>query len=427
MSDVLPLPRLEPLSVQDQEAPAGAFLRTARSFAPPPAFRASVRTFSFLLLFLAGSCHPDRDSSLTNRIPVTVGGGMEGKSLSPANINLPTVSARICLRDVLERCFTVRKLLLDTGSSGLRIFPSAIPPGVAPSTVLPQTANRTSLWECLPFGTAHLWGRVVPADVTLGTGRAIRDLPVQFAEKSSFAPPPPCGRGTEGESPSISDIDGILGVSPVRFDGGIYFKCSDHGCRPDAPSPREAIVNPVMRDEKDNNGIVLRFPEIPKNGRGPIIGELLLGVGTARDNRLPQGVRFFSMDGNGFFRAKTGRSSRLFYGRLDTGTTALVLPDQKIPACSPPLSHLACPDRETFVSVFIPDTRGRQRRFPILVGNAETRLREHRSVAGDILYFSPETSSPPFILGMPFFFGKNLFILYPPASSNKGSKFACRC
>lgn len=421
MPDERPSPRPEPLSEEDREAPAGDLFRSVESPYLLPTLRGTGAFLPLLFLLLAAGCHPAGDSSSMNRLPVTVGEATGGRSHSPADINIPTVSAKVCLRNVLERCFTVRRLLLDTGSSGLRIFPSAIPTAQALPAPLLQTS---SLWECLPFGTAHLWGRVVPADVTLGGEPAVRDLSIQIVGRSPFSHPPPCGREN---GRSLSGIDGILGVSPGRVDGGAYFECSEPGCRPVAPSPGEAIANPVMRAESDNNGIVLRFPGIPKNGTGPIMGELLLGVGTARDNRLPPGVRFFPMDRDGFFRAKTGRSSRLFYGRLDTGTTALVLPDQKMPACSPPLSNLACPDRETSISIFIPDRQGEDRKIPVQVGNAAERLREHRSLAGDILYFSPETSSPPFILGMPFFFGKTLYLLYLPHSPGNNGEFACRC
>ncbi len=427
MSDGLPHPRPGPLSAQDQGGPAGAFPRALRSFVPLHSLRTIGHILPFLLLFLAAACHPDRHSSYTNRLPLAVGEVRDGTSLSPANINLPTVSARICLRNVFERCFTVRKLLLDTGSSGLRIFPSAIPSGEEPSRFLSRTANRSSLWECLPFGTVDLWGKVLPADITLGTEPAIRSLPVQVVEKSSFVPPPPCAGGMEEERRSLSGIDGILGVSPARFDGGLYFVCTGHGCRLTAPSSGEAIENPVMREEKDNNGIVLSFPGVPRKGTGPIAGELLLGVGTERDNRLPPRIRFFPMDRDGYFQARTGDSSRIYEGRLDTGTTALVIPDQKIRACSPPLRHLACPDRETSLSVFISDSKGDPRKFSLPVGNAAERLLEHRAVAKDVLYFSPEASSPPFILGMPFFFGKTLYILYPTHSSGNEGKFTCRC
>lgn len=424
-------PRQDSLSgVQRQRAPAppGLFPCLADPSSPFHFLflRDLATVISFLTFLLAASCHSAEHSSSSNRLIVAVGWTGEGKTHSPVDVNLPTVPVRICSSGLFERCYTLRRLLLDTGSSGLRIFSSSIPPSKIRRT---GPEKKPSLRECLPFGTSRLWGRVVRLDVMLGREPPIRSLPVQIVESiPEFPPSSPCdGKGRAMSDKSLSGIDGVLGVSPAESDGGYYFACAGQKCRPAFPSLQESVSNPVLHEKIDNNGIVLTFPSLPRKGARSVSGEMLLGIDTSPDNRLPPGVRFFPLERNVFFHATLEKSPRILYGRLDTGTNALVVPTLKLPRCPPPLNRLACPTKETSTSVALIEKGGNSHLFSILAGNAAARLSGSRSVFDDILYMPPESPFSPFILGMPFFFGKTIYLLYPGSSITKEGAFACLC
>jgi hypothetical protein len=88
----------------------------------------------------------------SNVMPVTIGGYG----------NEPYVSVTICVPGT-SNCTTIPHVLLDTGSSGLRLFNSALPTGFA--ALLPGN----SLGECISYGdNSTQWGSVQTADVQLG-------------------------------------------------------------------------------------------------------------------------------------------------------------------------------------------------------------------------------------------------------------------
>ena len=68
-------------------------------------------------------------------------------------------SVVVCVPGSTTQCQTISRLLVDTGSFGLRIFSQAL------TISLPvQTSGGQKIAECAYFGSVTTWGRVATAD-----------------------------------------------------------------------------------------------------------------------------------------------------------------------------------------------------------------------------------------------------------------------
>ena len=85
-------------------------------------------------------------------------------------------------------CQTISGILVDTGSSGLRILSSAL------TVPLPQqtASNGSSIVECNQFEDGYTWGPVQTADVAM-SGEQARSVPIQVIDSAgSLAIPSSC-------------------------------------------------------------------------------------------------------------------------------------------------------------------------------------------------------------------------------------------
>src|SRR5512144_1296331 len=99
-----------------------------------------------------------------NVLAITVNGSLCSPATSSGYVNKPCVSVTVCSPNSTTACQTINDILLDTGSSGLRLFKQAL------SVALTQVTNGTGLLaECAHFADGSSdWGPVQRADVRLG-------------------------------------------------------------------------------------------------------------------------------------------------------------------------------------------------------------------------------------------------------------------
>jgi len=109
-------------------------------------------------------------TSGTNVAPISVNGGPPGIDYEDAAF----ASVTVCVPGT-STCQTVDNILVDTGSSGLRILSSAL------TLPLPQqTSGGNPVVECFPFVSGYTWGPVQTADVEMASER-----PVQYRFRCS--------------------------------------------------------------------------------------------------------------------------------------------------------------------------------------------------------------------------------------------------
>jgi Protein of unknown function (DUF3443). len=302
-----------------------------------------------------------------------------------------------------------------------------------PSTGLP-------LSECLTFADGWAWGSVDTADVTLG-GRTIQNLVLQVVgDPASGTAPSACSTGNGPPENDVASFgaNGTLGVGYFLEDCGSacseqvagggaapFYACSgtggDQGCRPVTASTTSQPANPIARLSADNNGLELRFPAVGPSPLTSLTGTLLFGIGTQPDNGLGTAT-LLAVDPNDGTISTTYKGTTFPGSFIDSGSTAYYFPDSTIAPCSS--SGVApgfyCPPGPVAASAVIAGAGGGQAQVELTVGNAEQLFTSSPqaavfpTLAGTI----GELQLPDgtFDWGMPFFYGRSVFMLFESRS-----------
>ncbi|MFN8945584.1 MAG: DUF3443 family protein [Pseudobdellovibrionaceae bacterium] len=197
-------------------------------------------------------------------------------------INQPCVSVKICVPGT-NNCQTINRLLLDTGSYGLRVFKSVVNLNLPDVT---DTSQKTYA-ECIEYldGSAQ-WGPVKKADVVLG-GLKASQVSIQIVDSTYATVPTNCGESSNSLdiSPEEEGFNGILGVGLFSEDcgagcansatNGLYFSCSGLSCTGATIPISKQVTNPVSMLPSDNNGVIVDLPAISSNGTTQVFGSLI--------------------------------------------------------------------------------------------------------------------------------------------------------
>src|SRR5512135_1313922 len=194
----------------------------------------------------SGSGGTPPPSAPNNVVSITVNGSLCSNA-SSGYLNKPCVSVTVCTPGT-SNCQTINDVLLDTGSSGLRIFKEAL------NVSLTQVNSGPSqLAECIQFGDgASDWGPIQMASVILGNEPAVQ-VPIQVIDNTFGVLSSAC-RNADG-NPSDAGFNGILGVGLFAQDcggmctssanNGIYSACNGGVCNGTTVPVTSQVQNPV--------------------------------------------------------------------------------------------------------------------------------------------------------------------------------------
>jgi hypothetical protein len=333
----------------------------------------------------------------------------------PANlVNVLTTTVTICNPGDTTRCASIDHVLVDTGSTGLRILSSAIPAGLQ----LPQktTVNGSALVECTQFADGYSWGPIKAADLKLG-GETISSLSIQIIGDPNFRAVPSDCSSTGPSENTVADFgsNGVIGIGNFIADCGsgcatntfnrFYYSCNATDCIPTALPVAQQLQHPVALLANHNNGVLLRLPTVPKEGAISAPGTMIFGIGTAPNNGLGN-AGIYNLD------STTGTVpisvNGVFYPNsfIDSGSNAVFFSSPNTPVCA---SGFYCP-ASPFTSTFgIRGSNGTNTSTNFLVSNADTFFRLHPDfgVAPSLAGNAFGTQSVD--LGLPFFFGRNVY------------------
>ena len=322
-------------------------------------------------------------------------------------------SVTICVPGQTTGCQTIDGVLVDTGSSGLRVLSSAL------TLSLPQQAgsNGGPIVECAQFLDGFTWGPVQTADVKLAGEQASR-VPVQVIDERTFPNiPTSCSSsGTAEDTLDALGANAILGVGLFKQDCGLacafvgssnpgfYFSCPASGCQPAAVPLVSQVQNPVALFPTDNNGVVIQLPAVPAGGAVSVTGSLIYGIGTQSNNALGS-AKVLTVDAIGNITTVFG--SRSYPASfIDSGSNGIYFLDSAstgLPLC-PDSSDFYCPASTQSLSTTNIGTNGVSVPALFNVGNADT-------LNSRFFAFS-EISGPNadgFDFGLGFFFGRSVF------------------
>jgi hypothetical protein len=270
---------------------------------------------------------------------VTVNGALCSAANSVAYLNKPCVQVTVCVPGT-STCHVVDDVLLDTGSTGLRLFRQALPLDLPAVTVA-----GGALASCVQFGDGSSdWGPVVSASVQLGDAGAVT-VPIQVIDATYGAVPPACG--APETSPAEAGLNGILGVGVFLEDcgpacagapgNGLYYACGAAGCTGTTVPLARQVRNPAAALVGLENGLVVDLAPVDAGGAASAAGEVRFGIGRTADT-TPAGVTTYPLDFQGRTTSRIGASASV--GLFDTGSNGLFL---DLPAGSGP-TRCAPPD-----------------------------------------------------------------------------------
>ncbi len=373
-------------------------------------------------------------SSLTgdNVVALSINGSTCTDTSSP---NKPCVSVKICAPTDLSNCQTLNDIILDTGSVGFRVFKSALIPSIASSLSPIQISGKT-LAECIEYGDGYqFWGPIQKARMILGNEPSI-EIPIHVFDSAFATPPDSCASPIE--TPAQAGYNGILGVGLFARDCGsvcetqrnnkLYYQCNGSGsgstCSGAAVKSLSQVSNPVALLPQDNNGVIVQLPSVPLGGAPSIEGYLLLGIGT-QPNNIPKNVTPYPTDANGtFFVSFEGTD---YAGIIDSASNSLYLPNPSsatLPDCKladATFSGWFCPSSATNLSLITSGASGEaQSIIPFQIGNFMELSKSKNNVFSELGGQSQPAGTEVLYLGLPFFFGRNVYVGIDGTTSSLG-------
>jgi hypothetical protein len=129
---------------------------------------------------------PSPPDDKSNTIPIVVDQSM-------ARVNQPAVTITLCppSADNTSQCVTVKNMLVDTGSVGVRVTSSALTDALK-SQLLTQVGatddkiGNAPIVQCSMFACGFTWGPIKRADVMIG-GKKASNLPIQVIGDGGYA------------------------------------------------------------------------------------------------------------------------------------------------------------------------------------------------------------------------------------------------
>jgi hypothetical protein len=354
-------------------------------------------------------------------------------------------TATVCVPGTSD-CQDIDHLLVDTGSSGLRVLSSVL------TLTLPTVTDAGGgvLSECGQFVSGFIWGTLATADVKLA-GEQASDITVQIIDERAYPVPSDC-TGVGANTAETLGANGILGIGSFLYDcgaecaapvggtrssnPGTYYACSSRmvgGCQATAVPLSKQVANPVGLFSQDNNGTIIELPAIPAYGTPGVAGALVFGIGTRENNGLNHATVIQLSSWSGTFLSSYPPSGSPSIAFVDSGSNGIYFLDSvstKIPTCSAPIAHFYCPGSTLNLSARNQDNNGR---FGVTVNfsiaNARALLSNQNNFAFDNVggpSVEPSAGSGSanmssyFDWGLPFYFGRNVFTALEGRSTPAG-------
>ena len=325
----------------------------------------------------------------------------------------------ICQAGSTTLCQTIDHVLVDTGSTGLRLLSGVVSPSLNLGTV--AAANGLPLLACARFlDNTFAWGPVVTADITLG-GKTAAGISVQMvADPAVTGLARSCSSGTVIDTVAALGAKGILGMGLFKEDcgascasvtaNGIYFTCTTAACTAAAATratTAKQLKNPIPLFASDNNGFLIDLPAVGSAGAVSVSGSLIFGIGTQSNNQVTSS-RVLTTGATGYFSTLLAGQS-LNTSFIDTGSNGLYFDSSTIPTCrGGASSSFYCPTSLLTLSATQTGTNAVNNPVVFSVDNATTLFTDPDktvlpNLAGTI------GNARTFDWGLPFFYGRRVF------------------
>jgi hypothetical protein len=316
-------------------------------------------------------------------------------------------------------CQDVSGVLVDTMSYGVRILSSALNASVSGALTQEKDASGNSVAECAQFSDGITWGSVKKADLKIA-GEQASGLPIQVIGDPAFsAVPAGCtSAGSPEDTLQSLGANGILGIGPFVQDcpacapgtsnnQNFYYACAGSSCTVTTVALPEQVQNPVAAFSVDNNGVLVELPAVSSSAIS-LNGSLIFGIGTESNNSLGSAHIFLIDPSTG--NINTTFKTKTYSSFLDTGSNAYFFLDSAttgLTTCPSPANGFYCPSSLISLSATNTGSNNASGSVSFSIDNANTLF----SNPADTVF--PTLGGPnagTFDWGLPFFYGRNVFI-----------------
>jgi hypothetical protein len=185
----------------------------------------------------------------------------------------------------------------------------------------------------------------------------------------------------------------------------------------------DQVTNPVTLLPVDNNGVIVQLPRIPLGGLPSVNGNLILGIGTSSNN-VPSGVTAYSTNTVGEI-VTTLNGTAYPSSIIDTGSNGLFFPPpsaSQLPNCAPPNDTWFCPSLSAVFSAVNAATSGSPSSAPISfqIGHFNNLVSSPNVAFSEIGGPLPPIAGV-FDWGLPFYFGRDVYVGFEGKASTLGS------
>jgi Protein of unknown function (DUF3443) len=377
-------------------------------------------------------------SAASNVASITVDTGPAG---GPSGIfNTAYVSVTLCAPGSTTNCQTIDHMLVDTGSYGVRVIASVV--NSALLTALPVeevTGSGQPIAECTIFADGYSWGSVRTATIEISGETTTRAIPIEVMGDPNF-PNVPTGcststTGSEEDTVALFGANGVVGVGPFPQDCGgdcvggtpdpaLYYSCATAASC--APTPLDTltqeVANPVASFTTDNNGVIVELPSVPDAGSLTVTGALVFGIDTESNNGLGSAT-VLTTDPNTGNITITYKGSAFDSSFIDSGSNLNYFDDNSISLCpdSSGLNGYYCPNSELSLSATNTGVNGVSSTVSFNVASAQTIFNNNPSfTAFNNLAAQNLVGSNSFDFGLPFFYGRNVFVAIDGMNTSGG-------
>jgi hypothetical protein len=349
-------------------------------------------------------------------------------------VNRLYASVTVCQPGNAANCQTIDHVLVDTGSTGLRVFANVLSPALA----LPRVNGSTGrpLFSCAQFvDDSYAFGPVAVADIKL-SGETAASAPIQVIADPAFSSlGGACSpSGSALSSASVLGANGIIGLGFFKEDcglgctnntnNGFYYTCTSNACTGitgDVAANAKQIKNPVALFATNNNGLTIDLPVVNLSGAPSASGTLTFGIGTQANNAPPGGASVMTT-------TPVGNIGTLFQSQsmnasfIDTGSNGLYFGVSAFPLCTGGFSSFYCPVSRTVLGATLFGANAASKAVVFTIDNV-IALFTPASVG---LAVFPTMSGPIgnnniFDWGLPFFFGRKVVIGIEGSTSALGT------
>jgi hypothetical protein len=349
-------------------------------------------------------------------------------------INTLYVSVTLCVPGSTTNCQTIDGIEVDTQSSGLRVLASALTLALPPKL----NGNGGTIAECAQFADGFSWGPLATADMTIASESA-PSLAVQIIGSTAFAIPSLCSMtGAELDTVALFGANGILGVGTqvqdcgpscvASTEPGFYYACaSPTNCVATTIELVAQLQNPATLFATDNNGLIIELPSVGAAGAESVTGALVFGIDTQSNNASGTATVLAVQTGTSYlsvlFSGQTYASSF-----LDSGSNALFFNDSALTTCGGIQSNSGfyCPASTenlaaSLIAYTASGTGGTKASLNFSIADADALFNNPADTAFSNLggIWDTTTTTDTFDLGLPFFYGRNVYEVYEGKSSSK--------